>query len=523
MTDALLRAVQLAPRRTAAVAADGTRRTWREVHARVVRLAGALTALGTRPGDRVVLAMANRPEYLECYFACAWARLVAVPLNTRLSPDERRRYLDLVDPVLVVTDQDGEGDGGGPGTSARPVTVRRHGRGGPAPRAYADLLAGPPAERPVAGREDDPAALFGTGGTTGTPKAVVLTHRNIVTGSQHVQMALSYRPSDLYLHAAPMFHIADFASLLAVTQAGGGHAFTAPYRPHDFARRVERDGVTATLMVPTMVRALLDDPSATARDLSSWRLLFYGGAPMPPDLLREALTALPCRLAQGYGMTEISLGAVLSERDHDHYAGRGGPLPARRLRGIGRAAPGVGLRINRPDHDGVGELQVSGPNVCAGYWRDEDATRRAFTEDGWCRTGDLARMDEEGYVELVDRLKDVVITGGENVYSLEVERVLSRHEAVAQVAVVGLPDVQWGERVHAVVVLRQDADPAGTPADLDRLANGITAFARRTLAAYKVPRTVEFVEALPVTGPGKVDKKRLRKSRTPAHAESHTE
>ncbi|MFJ2061328.1 class I adenylate-forming enzyme family protein [Streptomyces sp. NPDC087908] len=502
MLDALLRAVEIAPERPAVVEPDGSWRTWSNVLDRVKRLATGFAGAGAHPGDRVAVALPNSKEYLECFFACAWAGLVIAPLNTRLSESELSSYLDLVDPALVVTDPAFSL----PETRAGVVQV-----GDAAPRGghcYERLASSLPMEEPVLRNDHAPAALFSTGGTTGTPKAVILTHRNVVAGSHHIQMSLAYRQTDVYLHAAPMFHIADFASLLAVTMVGGAHAFIAPFRPLEFARQVQQASVTATLLVPTMVRMLLDDEAALAHDLSSWRLLFYGGAPMPQPTVRRAMERLPCRLAQGYGMTEISLGAVLSEEDHA-LAHRGGTGPAGlRLHGIGRAAYGVRIEVDSPDENGVGELLVAGPNVCAGYWRNEEATRQTFTEEGWCRTGDLGRMDGEGYLELVDRLKDVVITGGENVYCLEVERLLAQHAGVAQVAVVGLPDPLWGERVHAVVVPTEEWCSPSRAADLP---DEVIALGRRFLAPYKVPRSISLAKALPVTGPGKIDKKALRR------------
>lgn len=248
---------------------------------------------------------------------------------------------------------------------------------------------------------------------------------------------------------------------------------------------------TATLMVPTMIRLVLDHLDREPVDLSSWRLLLYGGAPMPEALSRRAIASLPCRLIQGFGMTEVSLATALTAADHDRGV---------RLRSVGRAVPGVRIRVSGAASDGVGEVEVAGANTMAGFWRDPEATAQAYTADGWIRTGDLGHLDAGGYLSLVDRRKDMIITGGENVYSLEVEQVLASHPGVAEVAVIGLPDELWGERVHAVVARAEGCDPA----DLDRLA-------REQLAGYKVPRGYEFVDELPKTGPGKINKVALRR------------
>ncbi|MEW1914533.1 class I adenylate-forming enzyme family protein [Kitasatospora sp. NPDC085895] len=504
--DSIERAVAIAADQPATVAPNGLVHTWRQVYQRTASLAAGLLALGLRPGDRLAVALPNHPDYLECFYACAMAGLIIAPLNTRLSPEELSRYIDLIDPAAIITDTTFALDiraqnnrifilaGNSDRNDPREGTV-----------LFSDLLHTDPLHTPIRRSEDEPAALFSTGGTTGTPRAVILTSRNLVTNAYHVQMSLNYRSTDRYLHAAPMFHVADCASLFAITLVGGSHAFLPAFSAGGFGSRLEATRSTATLLVPTMVHLLLDNAAVQAADLSSWRLLFYGGAPMSPATLSQAMQQLPCSFAQGYGMTELSLATVLGTDDHNPQCGRDN-RDMSRLRSAGRPAPGVKVRVSDCASDGVGEVQVSGPNTFAGYWRDLNTTVATFTADGWVRTGDLGFLDADGYLHLVDRSKDMIITGGENVYSTEVEYALALHQSVAEVAVIGLPDPRWGERVHAVVVPHAASNATITAAELDR-------FARDHLATYKTPRSYEFVDRLPKTGPGKINKKELRKSR----------
>ncbi|MFC0623190.1 beta-ketoacyl synthase N-terminal-like domain-containing protein, partial [Kribbella deserti] len=504
--DSLERAVSIAGTRTAVIGPDGHQRTWQEVRQRVAALAAGLGGLGLQSGDRVAIALANSPEYVECFYACAMAGLVIAPLNTRLSPLEQDRYLDLISPAALII-----GPGGMPGHTARQdcTTIVVADEGRPMPDGeivlFGDLLAADPISRPGVHREDDPVALFATGGTTGAPRAVIHTHRSLMANAYHIQMSLRYNADDRYLHAAPMFHIADCASLFAITLAGGSHAFLPTFSPQAFAQAMEATRSTATLLVPTMVGMLLDDPFVNAADLSSWRLLFYGGAPMPAATLARAMQQLPCGFAQGYGMTELSLATVLSEEDHARGAGGDTGVP---LQSAGRPAPGVSLRIAQEDEHGVGEIQVAGLNILAGYWHDASATQEIFTPDGWVRTGDLGRLDD-GYLHILDRSKDVVIVGGENVYSTEVEHTLSLHDKVSEVAVIGVADPVWGERVHAIIVPTIEGDD-------DRVLSDIDAHARRHLTDYKVPRSYEVATSLPKTGPGKINKRELRTRERPA-------
>jgi acyl-CoA synthetase (AMP-forming)/AMP-acid ligase II len=330
----------------------------------------------------------------------------------------------------------------------------------------------------------------------------MLTHANIAASALGCLATGQFvTAGGRLLHAAPMFHLADLATWAAMLIAGGTHVILPGFTPGGVLAAVEEHRVTDVLLVPTMIRLLVDSPQAGEFDVSSLNHLIYGGSPMTPALLARARAVFPeAGFVQAYGMTELApVATLLSPADHEipELAGS-----------AGRAAPHGELRI--VDAGGaelprraVGEIVARGDHVMPGYWRRPDESAVAL-RGGWMHTGDAGFMDERGYVFVVDRIKDVIITGGENVYSAEVEGVLSAHPAVAGCAVIGLPDLRWGERVHAVAVLA-----AGRGAAPDELRE----FCRRRLAGYKVPRTVEIVDALPISAAGKVLKRRLREER----------
>ncbi|MFC0550765.1 class I adenylate-forming enzyme family protein [Planotetraspora thailandica] len=474
----------------AALRLAGGNMTWGQTRERVARIGGALREAGVRPGDRVAVGLANRPEYLELFYSIAWAGGIVAPLNTRLTESDLRGYMDCIAPRLVVSDslQVTQAvqqkypvvaiEGAAPGTGLD------------------DLAAQGPSVGPHLRHEDDIAVLFGTGGTTGIPKAVAHTDRSLVSNAYHTVMELGYDEHTVYLHAAPMFHIADCCSLFAVTLRGGSHAFLERFSPQGFLTVMQQRQVTATLLVPTMISAVLDSDSLARTDLSAWRTLFYGGAPIHPRLLDRALAELSCDLVQGYGMTEISLGAILGARPHHAVRHNGPDFPL--ARSCGRPATGVRIRISGAEIPGdVGEIEVAGPNVFCGYW--DNGVAKDVRQDGWFKTGDLAFQDAEANIYIVDRAKDVIITGGENVYSIEVERAIQALPGVKDAVVIGLPDPYWGERIHALVV---PSSPDVTAADMTVQLHG-------KLAGYKRPRSYDFVQNLPRTPAGKINKAEL--------------
>jgi len=348
------------------------------------------------------------------------------------------------------------------------------------------------------------AGIFYTGGTTGFPKGVMLTHANMVTSALGALASGEFfTPGGRYLHAAPMFHLADIAGWVAQTLRGGTHVIVPMFEPVAVMKAIAAHRVTDVLLVPTMIQMLVDHPAVGEHDLSSLNRLLYGASPIPEAVLDRAMKALPqVGFVQAYGMTELSpIATLLGPEDHG-AAGREAGL----LRSAGRAAPHAEVRI--VDAEGVevprgevGEIVVRGGHVTPGYWNKPEETAAAL-RDGWMHTGDGGRMDAHGYVYIVDRIKDMIVSGGENVYSVEVENAVARHAAVAACAVIGVPDAEWGERVHAVVVCKPGAQ--ATEAE-------IREHAKTLIAGYKAPRSVEFVEALPVSGAGKILKRELRK------------
>jgi len=489
-SDALRRAELLFPRKTAAI--DGSSKmTYVELAGRCRRLAGALSGLGVITGDRVAVLMANGHRYLECLFAVTGMGAVVVPLNTRSAVPEFEYILDDAGVKVLIVDE----------TNA---SIGDQLAGGPerlllAPEEYEGILATAP-ELPLGGRctEDDLAGLFYTGGTTGVAKGVMLSHRNLMSNASHVTIALGHTERDVYLHCAPMFHLADGASTFSLTWVGGTHVFVPAFEPGHVLETIAQEGVTHTTMVPTMLAAANVHPAAATADLSSMRALVHGAAPIASELLQASIRTFGCSFSQGYGMTEAAPGLTMLRKE-ERLIGDS------RLRSVGRETVGVEVEVRRPDGSHcdpgeVGEVVARGPNIMLGYWNKPDATAAAL-RDGWYWTQDLGYVDEDRYLFLVDRAKDMIISGGENVYSIEVEEAIMSLPAVFECAVIGLPDQRWGERVHAAVVLKP-----GQVLDEDTLI----AHCRERISSYKCPRSVEFVPELPKSGAGKILKRTLR-------------
>ncbi len=497
------RLADLSPGSPAIVTPGGAVRTWRETRERAARVAGGLGARGVRPGDRVAVLAPNHPHYLETYLALAWMGAVAVPLNTRLSSAELGFQVEdagvglwLVDASLL--DRAAEV---APGLEA--VLM---GDGAPEARGGAASLeglarSGPAQEDLVTVAPEATLGIFYTGGTTGVPKGVMLTHGNLLANALNVATAVDYRPGDIHLHAAPLFHLADLGATWALMLSGGAHAFLPRFSPEGFLEAAERQRITATVLAPVMVTGIVRSPDVARRELSAWRLLHYGGSPMAEETLARALEALPCGLVQGYGQTEATqMVCLMTAAEHRAAAAR----PAL-LRSCGRPVQGVQVRVagegGAPVRPGdTGEVIVRGPTVMKGYWNRPAETAEAL-RGGWLHTGDLATVAAEGFVYILDRKKDMIISGGENVFSVEVENALASHPAVLEAAVIGVPDDAWGERVHAVVVLAPGR--TATPDELQR-------HCRALIGGYKVPRSVEIREGLPRTPSGKIRKATLR-------------
>jgi acyl-CoA synthetase (AMP-forming)/AMP-acid ligase II len=478
------RASRYYPGRTALIE-EGKGLSFRELHTRVAALAAELMGHGFEAGDRLALLLPNSRDYIELVYACAWLGVIAVPLNIRLSQAE-------IDRVLA---------------DANPRGLVRH-SSLPAPSVPLEWHRVID-EQPLEGRGDlhpnvcyDPEAILAliyTSGTTGRPKGVVLSHANILSNVDHFNYWMTYKERGVYLHSAPIFHIADFPSIFAAPAFGACQITLPKFNPGDFCKAVERNEVTHSVLVPTMINLVTQSPEARQRDLTSLEVLAYGGSPMAPELILRTRELLPqVKLVQIYGLSET--GFLTGLRDDEHVDGR--------FLSCGRPCPGIDVQVldesgKQVDAGTTGEFVARGTNVMRGYWNDPEETARAF-QDGMFRTGDVGYQDGDGYCYIQDRLKDMIVTGGENVYSGEVEAVMYEHPAVLEAAVFGIPDTSWGELVVACVVRKP-----GTTVSAEDLIN----HCRRFLANYKVPRRIEFSEAaLPKSASGKILKRTLREA-----------
>ena len=504
LTQALHRSVQLTPQATASVF-QGRRRSFGELGSRVARLAGALRGLGLAAGDRVGMLALNSDWYLEYYLGVYWAGGVVNPVNTRWSAAEIGFSLnDCQTGVLIVDD------------NFLPLLdeVRRlcpglhtliHVGDGAAPaglHSYEALLA---SSQPVADAYrggEELAGVFYTGGTTGFPKGVMLSHRGLYVNGMTLAAEGLLQPGCIGLHAAPMFHLADGCFMNGMFAVGGCHVITPRFEPLAVLQLIQDQAVSAALLVPTMIQMLVDHPDLQHFNLASLRQVLYGASPISEAVMDRAMQALPAAaFTQLYGMTELSPIATVLHWDMHRGVARQQGLH----RSAGRAAVCAQVRI--VDGQGlelplgeVGEVAVRGPGVMLGYW-NRPAETAAALRDGWMHTGDGGRMDAQGFVFIVDRIKDMIVTGGENVYSAEVENAVMTHPAVAQAAVIGVPDDHWGELVHAFVVCKLGATV--TEAEL-------VAHCHRHIASYKCPRQVTFIETMPLSGAGKILKTKLR-------------
>ncbi|MCA0243963.1 MAG: long-chain fatty acid--CoA ligase [Proteobacteria bacterium] len=504
LTLALHRSLQQTPDRIATIF-GARRRSYREFVDRVARLAGALRALGMGAGDRVGILALNSDRFIETIAAVWWGGGVLNPVNTRWSVAEIVYSLDDCDTRLLIVD-----DAFVPLLAAIDARARHapraiHAGDGQAPPGLASFEALIAAHAPVADAYrsgDDLACIMYTGGTTGFPKGVMQSHLNLWSASIQRLAEMPALRNSTNLHVAPLFHIAALGRVVMQLIAGESQAVVAAFEPGEVLAIIEREAINDTVMVPTMVQALLAHPDFAKRNLRSLKRLGYGAAPSAAAMVEQMAAQLPwVELSHAYGLTEAC--PIVSSNppeNHGEAARRSGLS-----RSVGRCALGVEVKIVDADdrevpRGTVGEIVVRGPNIMLGYWNKPEETAQAL-RGGWLHTGDGATMDEAGYLFIVDRLKDMIVSGGENVYSAEVEAVLLRHPAVELCAVIGVPHARWGEAVHAIVVRR----PGATAGEAELIAH-----CHEAIAGYKCPKTVEFRDALPLSAAGKILKRALR-------------
>ncbi len=473
-----------------------------------VALAHALRNAGVGHGDRICLIQRNSTEGLLLIFAASRIGAVIVPLNARLCA---REWVDLAhdaEAACIFADADigAEFDRAPPiQPASRPLIKICLAGSLPGWHPFSEFVGGQ-CGADVAGKPTEGDVVFHmyTSGTTGRPKAALLTHRAMMANIAKTNCAVPHRlnPGERTLVVLPLFHIAAISMTLCAIANGACLVIHRDVDPVDIATSLAEDEIVTTTLVPAVLRQMLAVPGIERQSFQSLRSLGYGASPISPDLLRQTIEVFHCAVAQGYGMTETGgTVTILTEDDHKRAVGAEPDL----LLSAGRPLPGTQLKIVRPDgvevpSGEIGEVLVKGADLLVGYWRDPEATE-AVLEDGWLRTGDAGRLDARGYLYICDRLKDMIVTGAENVFPAEVEAVLATHPAVRDVAVVGVPDDRWGECVMAFIVADFAAGPR--PADLDRLC-------RTKLGGFKVPKRYEFVTELPRNATGKVLKRELR-------------
>jgi acyl-CoA synthetase (AMP-forming)/AMP-acid ligase II len=508
----LKKAVEFYPDKTAVV--DGDRSfTYTRIYERVAALARFFQRQGIKPGDRISILDVNSHQYLETYYAAAGIGAILNPLNYRLAPKEVAYILkDSESRWLLANTQFADQVQGLFNENTPLKGIIWIGDPAPVPDRTAvhtyenaiDSNRGP--FEPVPVRDEDIAHLYYTSGTTGRPKGVMLTHKNVCLHALGTIAELKLVDSDIWGHIAPMFHLADAWATFAFTWVGACHVMVGQFEPETVMSTIQNQRITLSNLIPTMLNLMIKHPRVGDYDFSSLRVILSGGAPIAPQVVRSIMESFGCDYIQTYGMTETSPYLTFSilkqhlfdlpPEDQLKYKSK-----------TGRPFMGVDLKVVdenanpvAPDEQHVGEIWVRGDTVTPGYWNLPEESEKAFT-GGWLRTGDLAVVDSEGYVNIVDRKKDMIVTGGENVYSTEVENVLYMHPKVLEAAVFGVPDEKWGEAVTAAVVLKHDE--SATEAE-------IIEFCKEYQASYKAPKSIIFLDELPKTGSGKITKKVLR-------------
>ena len=494
IADIIRRRAAATPDAPAMLEADRTT-TYGQLDSRSSQVASALLADGVQPGDRVAYMGVNAPSFLELLYGAAKVGAIATALNNRLSATELTAILRDAEPVVLVQ---GAGEPalppGSPASLHRVVTAE----------GYDGWLAAHPATDPAVDVGPfDTAVIFYTSGTTGLPKGIMLTGDNMSQALAVLHYDMGLDGSSVSMAPIPYFHISGFGMAVVATLNGSALLLESATEPAALVDLLVRRRVSHAAVVPTLVQRMVNLPAAADADWSHLKYLIYGSAPMPLSVIRRATTMFGCKFLSSYGLTESNGGVTVLWPD-DHF-----PTPEReqQLRSVGREMPGVEIAVVDPQTlepvpvGERGEVLIRGGHVMAGYWRNPAATAAAITPDGWLRSGDGGSFDDQGYLYLHDRLKDMIVTGGENVFPAEVESALTAHPDIAEIAVVGVPSAEWGESPHAVAVRRPGSSVS---------AEELISWSRQQLAHFKCPVGVDFVDALPRNASGKLLKNRLR-------------
>ncbi|NIB38142.1 long-chain-fatty-acid--CoA ligase [Pseudomaricurvus alkylphenolicus] len=501
-----LKSVALSKPAAIATIMGNRQHTWSEMQSRVSRLACALRELGVCAGDRVAMLSLNSDRYLEYYFAVWWSGGVVVPLNTRWSSTENAYAINDSGARVLLVDHNFSSMWGDIAENVDGIEKVIFCGDGDVPDDmldYESIIREHSTCEDANRGENDLAGIYYTGGTTGFPKGVMLSHSAMWYNNIAYAPYTNYNSGGVYLHSAPMFHLADAAYSNATISSGMTHTFLPSFDALNVIEMIENHRVTHAFLVPTMWGMLLSHPQFEAAKLASLHTVLYGASPMPEGLLTNLLKLFPTlNVVQGYGQTE--LGPIISFMNaEDHRAALEG---SGKLRSAGVAVPGVEVRIC--DEEGkdlpngeVGEIYARSPGSMLGYWNLPEQTASTL-EDGWVKTGDGAIRDDDGFLYIVDRMKDMIVSGGENVFSAEVESAISTHPDVEAVAVIGIPSEKWGESVHAIIIPKKGAELS---------EESILSTTKEKIANYKQPRSISFrTEPFPLSGAGKVLKRELR-------------
>ncbi|PIV19949.1 MAG: AMP-dependent synthetase [Deltaproteobacteria bacterium CG03_land_8_20_14_0_80_45_14] len=512
LTETLTKALKLFPQKQAIVCGE-KRWSYQDFCNRINRLSHCLKGFGIKKDDKVAILHPNCHYFLEAYYAIPQIGAISVPINYRLSPREIAFILQDSESKILIADSMFK-------NQVDPIRKEIRGiekilwTGGPQELEdsidlnyekvlqQAEFSALP--DPPING--EDIAQIYYTSGTTGRPKGVMLSHKNVTTHALGTIAEIHLTDCDVWIHVAPLFHLADAWATWAVTWVGGTHVLVREFDAKMVLETIQKEKVTLTNLIPTMLNLMVNHPDVGKFNYSSLRVLLSGGAPIAPEVVRKIVETFKCDYIQTYGMTETSPYLTLSILK-DHLKNLSNENQLRFKSKTGREFIGVELKVVndrggevKKDEKEVGEIIVKGDSVTKGYWKLPEETKKSI-KDGWLYTGDMAVIDEEGYVTIVDRKKDMILTGGENVYSTEVENVLYMHPAILECAVIGIPDPKWGEAVKGIVVLK----PSQRATEQE-----IIQFCKEKITHYKAPKSIDFIEALPRTGSGKIHKKGLR-------------